>query len=367
MSIKSGHEEAEGELVVEVADEMLSFRSIQVNNPNPKGSEIAEAVGFKSLENVVVLQLQADGTLAAIEHHEVLEVKPGVARFVIVESDRVYFLLIDGRRHQWPCRIVSGAVLRKLAAVLDHQALFVKREDGTKQEIGDHDLVDLDGEGIESFFTRAKVWTLNVHGVVIDVLSPTIVVGVALEQAGFDINKPWNIYLQVVGKKKEKVDLRDIINLESSDIEKLRVMPDNINNGEVDSACRRDFALLNVDVIYLGRLQLKWETIIEGKRRWLLIHNYPVPVGFTLTATNLVLDIPFSYPGAEIDSFYVYPPLKLKSGRSIPRTHLRASLMGLEFHGWSRHRTSANPWDQTIDNVVTHIGLVEASLSKEVE
>ncbi len=188
----------------------------------------------------------------------------------------------------------------------------------------------------------------------------------ALIKAGFNPDQGWQIFLKVVGQKKQPVELITEIDLRTPGIEKLRLTPKDVNNGEAPQAPRRAFALLDVDEAHLDRLGLRWETIIEQKRRWLLIHDYPLPPGYTVEHTMLALEIPSNYPGAQIDSFYTYPALALASGRKIDRTQLRAALLGVEFCGWSRHRGPGAPWNPTTDNVQTHLALVEAALDKEI-
>jgi hypothetical protein len=56
----------------------------------------------------------------------------------------------------------------------------------------------------------------------------------------------------------------------------------------------------------------------------------------------------------------------LKSGRAIDRTQVRATILRLEFHGWSRHRNTSAPWDAAHDCVATHLALVESAIAKEV-
>lgn len=351
---------------IEVADESLTYRSVTIDDLTPTGEQLARAAGFKPPDGAVVLQVLADGALELIRPEEVVDLRHQDGRFVIVASDRLYFLTIDGTRFDWPCRIVSGGQLRKLCAVPPERAIYLEKVNHPDRLIGDHDLVDLDRDGIESFITRKALWKLNVHGVVIEVATPTITVRDAMEQAGFDTAKPWHIFFKVVGEPKREVNLDTVLDLETSGIEKLRLTPKNVDNGEAPPAPRRDFALLGIDVTYLDRLQLKWETIIEERRRWLLIHNFPVPEGYTVARTKLALEIPPAYPGAAIYGFYAYPPLALASGRTIASTQLRGTLLGVEFHGWSRHRGSTAPWNPATDNVITQLGLVEAALVKEV-
>jgi Prokaryotic E2 family E len=159
--------------------------------------------------------------------------------------------------------------------------------------------------------------------------------------------------------------LTDTIDLRTPGIEKLRLTPKEVNNGEAPCAPRRDFDLLDADKAHLDRLGLRWESVEEANRRWLIIRDYPLPGGYTVGETLLALEIPPTYPGAQIYGFYAFPPLALSSGRTIESTHLRGSIRGCEFHGWSRNRGST-PWNPALDCVATQLALVDAALAKEV-
>jgi hypothetical protein len=232
--------------------------------------------------------------------------------------------------------------------------------------IGDTDMVDLEHHGVEAFHSRKRIWKLNVQGVILDLTHPTIAVHDAMTKAGFDVKERWYIFLKVEGQPKKEVTLDYVVDLRTPGIEKIRLTPKGIDNGEGAPPVRRDFALLERDEIYLNNLCQRWETVVDVQRRWLLIHDYPVLAGYTLDKTCLALEIPLTYPGAQIDMFYTYPPLALMSGRAIDRTQVRAKILGLEFHGWSRHRNVSVPWDAAHDCVATHLALVESAIAKEV-
>ncbi len=209
-------------------------------------------------------------------------------------------------------------------------------------------------------------YKLNVQGVVLTVHEPTIMVRQAMKDAGFDPSKNWIIILRVHDQPKKEVDLDYIIDLRTPGIEKLRLTPREVNNGEAGALPRRGFALLDIDERFLNGLDLLWETIIDGERRWLLIYDHPVPVGFTVQHVLLAFEIPLTYPGAQIDMFYTNPPLVLKSGRAIDRTQVSAAILGMPFNGWSRHRGEQSKWNPVSDNVSTHLALVESAMAKEV-
>lgn len=351
---------------IEAADQTLTYRPVNIGDLTPTGTQLAIAAGFKAASGVSVLQVLANGDLEDIRPDETVDLRRGDGRFVIVESDRAYRLTIDEQRFDWPCRVVSGGLLRKLGQVSADKAIFFERQDQPDRVVGDHDLVDLDAAGVESFVSRKLVWKLDVQGVVLELFAPTIVVRQALVEAGFNPDQGWQIFLKVAGQPKKPVELTTVIDLRTPGIEKLRLTPKDVNNGDAPAPPCRAFALLDVDEVHLNRLGLKWETIVEGGRRWLLLHNYPLPSGYTVGRTKMALEISPTYPGGQIYGFYAYPPLALTSGHAIASTQLRGVLQGVEYHGWSRNRGAGAPWNPTTDNVVTQLALVDAALAKEV-
>lgn len=352
--------------MIQIADESLTFRNAWLDDGKVTGAQLAAAGGFKSADSVSVLHVLANGELEDIRPTETVDIRAAASRFVIVETDRAYRLTLDGQRFDWVCRVVSGGVLRKLGQIPADKAIYLERHDEPDRLVGDHDLVDLDGKEVESFVSRKPLWKLNVQGVVLELTTPSIVVRDALIKAGFNPDQGWQIFLKVAGEKKRPVELTTEIDLRTPGIEKLRLTPKDVNNGEALQASRREFALLDADEAHLNRLGLRWETLVEKKRRWLLIHEYPLPAGYTVERTKLALEIPPNYPGAQIYGFFAYPPLALANKRVIESTQLRGVLLGVEFHGWSRHRGPAAPWNPAVDNVVSQLTLVDAALAKEV-
>lgn len=352
--------------IVEVADQTLTYRQVRIEDLTPTGAQLAVAAGFKSADDVSVLQVLPSGELEDVRPTETVDLHRTEGRFVIVESDRAYRLTIDGQRFDWPCRIVSGGLLRKLGQVPADKAIYFERQDQADRLLNDHDLINLDMAGVEAFVSRKLVWKLNVQGVLLELPTPTVVVREALILAGFNPDQGWQIFLKVTGQPKQPVQLATEIDLRTPGIEKLRLTPKDVNNGEGPTKPCRAFALLDIDEAHLDRLGLRWETIVEANRRWLLLHDYPLPTGYTIGHTKLAMEIPPTYPGAQIYGFYAHPPLALACGRAIESTQLRGVLLGVEYHGWSRNRGPAAPWNSASDNVVTQLALVDAALAKEI-
>jgi hypothetical protein len=206
-------------------------------------------------------------------------------------------------------------------------------------------------------------WKLNVQGVEIEWPEPKITVRDAIKQAGFNPDTPWIAILKIAGEPKKQVDLTFVIDLRDKGIEKLRLTPQQINNGEATPGLRRDFALLPQDEAHLERLGLRWETLIDVGRRWLILRAYPLPEGYRSQMADAAIEMPVSYPGAQLDMFYCHPALALESGSEIPQTQQTETITGLRFQRWSRHRQ----WDAARDTLATHLALVDESLRREVE
>jgi hypothetical protein len=205
-------------------------------------------------------------------------------------------------------------------------------------------------------------WKLDVQGVVIESPQPEILVRQAIKQAGFNPDTPWIIILKIAGEPKREVDLSFVIDLRHKGIEKLRLTPRQINNGEMATGGGVEFALLPQDEEHLNRLSLRWETLVNAGRRWLIIRKYPVPAGYRSSVTDIAIEVPVSYPGAQLDMFYCHPPLALLSGAGIPQTQTTETITGLLFQRWSRHRQ----WDVARDTLATHLALVDGALRREV-
>lgn len=128
---------------------------------------------------------------------------------------------------------------------------------------------------------------------------------------------------------------------------------------------RRQFDLPSFDTEYLGTIGLDWETILEGAKRWLLIHKWPLPTGYTAENATVALQIPPGYPEAQIDMAYFFPALARKDGKQIGAAQSAQALDGKSFQRWSRHRTPQAPWRPGEDEVATHMVLVDDWLARE--
>lgn len=353
-------------LYIEVANIDLVFRSVGVSDRTLTGGQILSFCDATPRDEHVVLQWLPSGDLEEIREDEVVDIRGAAgARFVVAKSDRLFRFALNDRSLAWPVGEIGEAALRTLGQVPAAETLYLQSEDAADLPVDAGGRVALKEAGVERIYSKPAVWKLNVQGVVIESETPTVLVRDALVRAGFDPGQGWIVVLKASDGKRQ-VSLDESVDLRAPGIEKLRLTPREINNGEM-AATRRDFRLLPGDEAGLTARQLRWETVIDGHRRWLVLSDLELPAGYQTATATVAVEVPPSYPTAELDMFFCRPHLARQDGVTIPQTQVNETIEGQVFQRWSRHRGGAAPWRVGTDNVITHLALIEAALLREVE
>jgi hypothetical protein len=128
---------------------------------------------------------------------------------------------------------------------------------------------------------------------------------------------------------------------------------------------RRQFQLGSDDVEYLETTGLEWETIVEGKSQWLLLHDFRVTPGYDQDRVSAGIQITPGYPDAQLDMVFFNPALSRIDGKPIGATSHTVNLDGKAWQRWSRHRTGDHPWRPGVDCLATHLALVHDWLERE--
>ena len=175
----------------------------------------------------------------------------------------------------------------------------------------------------------------------------------------------------------KRIGYDEVVSVCEPGVERFMTIPLVQTDGAADPAVsleavelRRQFDLPRDDRKHLNARALPWETLKEpvrnGIRLWLLIHDWPVPNGYNRNEVTVAIMIPPSYPTAQLDMAYFLPALSRADNHSIASTS-ETSIGGKTFQGWSRHRTGQNPWRPGLDNIATHLSMVECWLEREFE
>ena len=155
-----------------------------------------------------------------------------------------------------------------------------------------------------------------------------------------------------------------IVNLREPGVERFTTMPKDTTEGQNDLCRAHGFALPQADEDYLNGLGLPWETRVNAGNQWLVIHDWRLPKGYNVETNTLALRIPASYSDAQIDMVYFRSAVSRTDGRPIGALTLQP-VAGENWQQWSRHRTTANPWRPGIDDVASHLSLVDDWLQRE--
>lgn len=352
---------------LKVGNPELNFTDHMSSDPVVTIDQILSFADAVPKEEYDAYQFRDDGTIARMNADEKVDLrKPGVESFIVVHTDRAYRLTINGERYDWGSRYLSGKLIRAIANIeLDH-ALYLERKREPDLELSDTDRVDLEASGTEKIYSEKPTWELKIRGEVFRFDTPCISAREALEAAGFNLAKGWDMILKTASGMRS-VDLDDKIDLSEPGIEKLRVKPRTINNGEKLIEMRREFPILGADEAYLDRLGWKWETVLDGGKRWLLIYGYALPTGYNVSHVTMAIDVPGNYPASQIDMFYCLPRVTLANGTAIAQTEATQAIQGESYQRWSRHRQGESQWNPASDRIETHLMVIDECLCREVE
>lgn len=233
----------------------------------------------------------------------------------------------------------------------------------TNPNLNDEDIVDLE----EHFVNKRPVPKAKKYRIRID--KEQYVVDVT-EMTGRQI-------LEIAGKTPEKFLLRqklkegvkpvtpdEIVSFINAGVERFMTIPNEVTEGESFQE-RRQFSLLPQDVEYLNGINLRWEAISEGNLKTIIIYEWPLPPGYNISLADVHVRISDGYPDTQIDMAYFTPPLNRLDLRVI--NNLSAlQFDGREWQQWSRHRTVASAWRNGIDDLGTHMALVDDWLIAEL-
>lgn len=347
------------------AEVLINDAVAQLHDRSPTGRQLLAAANLRPDTEYALLLWPSSGPTREVGLEEVVQLQhqgPPL-EFIAVKADGVQYFVLDDQRYAWAGPLTLEALI-KVGRVPGNMEIWLERRDQPDQLLSQGQEIDLRHVGVEHFHTREKVWLLDVQGEITEWNHPDVIVRDALAKAGIDLNKPWTIVLKVKGLPPRQVEPNDTIDLNQAGIERLWLRPKDVNNGEVAVVERRQFTLLSKDEAFLGQSGLHWEAVSEG-RRWLIIQDYQLPQGYDVATCTIAIEIPTSYPSAQIDMFYCVPHLKLASGVIPPTTEHRETIDGKSFQRWSRHRPDG-VWSPVKDGVASHFGLIEESLCREV-
>lgn len=127
---------------------------------------------------------------------------------------------------------------------------------------------------------------------------------------------------------------------------------------------KKEFQLPEEDMIFLNGLNLPWEAVNDQGMQWVIVHDYPVVFGYNYKDVSVAIKIETGYPRTPLDMAYFFPALQRLDGKAI-NAICNQQIDGKQFQRWSRHRTGENPWREGVDDLSTHLALVDFWFEQE--
>jgi hypothetical protein len=156
----------------------------------------------------------------------------------------------------------------------------------------------------------------------------------------------------------------EIVDLRAPGVERFTTMPKDTTEGLTESKVVRDFRLPAADEEYIDGLAMDWDSIRDNNTRWLILRKWCLPTGYNFSQSALALQIPDNYADTQIDMVYFREHLARLDGRTIGGLTSQR-IRGENWQRWSRHRSAANPWRAGVDDVASHLTLVDEWLRRE--
>ena len=286
----------------------------------------------------------------------------------------------NGSDHTLGKAKLTGEALKEHDQDLPQGRLFVDIEGGVDVEISDDmtmivqnkdsyfvippsdsedlDLIDVEECGkYERRPPKGKSYRIRIDGEKYRVDSEKITGTVILELAGKNFQE-WSLNQKFCGGKRERIKADDVVDLTRPGVERFETVRLQAQQGEVA------YELPEEDIEYLNaHYPSQWKKTSEGNGKYgLIIENFPLPSGYTVEKSTLMLLIPSGYPGSGLDMFYFDPPLSRSDGRVIGCSDSIETHFAQQWQRWSRHYQ----WNPGSDFLVNHIEYVRNELEKEV-
>jgi hypothetical protein len=145
-------------------NENFDAREVTLDDLKVTGRQLAEAAGYHSAEEVIVLQQLSNGSIAEIRSEELVALDtPGVERFFVMEGDRTFRFIVDGLKLEWPRASIGAKSIRKLALKDESFDVIQELAEVPDRMLDEEEIVSLKGDGTERFKTKGGAKLVTVY------------------------------------------------------------------------------------------------------------------------------------------------------------------------------------------------------------
>lgn len=135
----------------------IDGKPYEFDDPLLKGRDLLEKAGLNPVDEYLLFERQPDGMFEDVNLSEDIDLKqPGAEEFTTSKADRIFFLVIDGRRFPWGKDEISGAELRGLARIADDKDVLYDPKGGKDDLIDIDEVISLKSKDVEHFYTEDR-------------------------------------------------------------------------------------------------------------------------------------------------------------------------------------------------------------------
>ena len=211
-----------------------------------------------------------------------------------------------------------------------------------------------------------KPYKIKIDGTMFEVQDRFITGREILELAKKIPESDFKVVLKEHGQDGRTIGMNDSVDLEMPGIEKFIIIYTGHSDGEEGPNGPFPFTLPEEDKCFAQRHEGKLECVIDGTKRWVLVHDFSVPDGYNVEKVTAAIMLPPTYPVSGPDMVYFYPALALNSGKKINAADVTENIRGVSYQRWSRHFTQNERWRPDIDSLETYSIMIRSWLEREL-
>jgi hypothetical protein len=117
------------------------------------------------------------------------------------------------------------------------------------------------------------------------------------------------------------------------------------------------------DLACLTERGLEYTTTIEANMICIVIRSYPLPLGYSRSATDLLLRLQPGFPDIPPDMWWFEPAVLRSDGRTIQATEITEQHLGRVWQRWSRH-FNGGQWKSGVDTLESFLALIRRELER---
>lgn len=121
--------------------------------------------------------------------------------------------------------------------------------------------------------------------------------------------------------------------------------------------------LPQADIACLTERGIQYLVSSEANMTCVLFPGYVLPVGYNLTASDLLLRLQPGFPDVPPDMWWFCPAIRRADGGVIQATDVIERHLGRDWQRWSRH-LNGGQWRSGVDSLESFLALIRRELER---